>query len=113
MSCIKRLVEDDLDFYPIVGRLALDREVVSGVLAPIFNEPGKVWWVALEGDAVLGLVASVPSKTGVDIKSLFVRNGCRGRGVGRRLFDACMKWCEKHYTGSITSVVSPAGCGST
>lgn len=67
-----------------------DRELAGlpGEYAP----PGGRLLLAREGEAIVGCVTLRESSPGVcELKRLYVRPGCRGKGIGRLLAEAAVK----------------------
>jgi GNAT superfamily N-acetyltransferase len=57
--------------------------------------PGGEILVAREGSSVLGTCALIPHGPGVmELAKLGVAPEARGRGVGRRLVEACIEWAK-------------------
>lgn len=54
---ITTLTNQDKDFYPVLGPFLARREVVAAVGGPVWDEDGKVWFVAQQGKKVVGFAA--------------------------------------------------------
>ena len=76
------LTRDDDRFYPLIGPYLSRREVVSEIGAPIWDDHGKVWTVALAtaGD-VLAFGAVVTRPGGSELCSDYVVPSARRRGL--------------------------------
>lgn len=83
---IRRLTNDDPEFYPIVGPLLSRREVVAALGSPVWDEPGKVWWVAVSGGEAIGMIAL----SGKLICSFYVPPRTRGLAIGYALLRQLM-----------------------
>lgn len=83
---IRRLTNADPDFYPLVGPFLGSRQVHRDIGNPIWDELGKVWYVALQNNVVCGFVAAISQSGGVVFCSDYVVPACRERGVYAELF---------------------------
>ncbi|HLX87669.1 MAG TPA: GNAT family N-acetyltransferase [Acidimicrobiales bacterium] len=52
------------------------------------------WFVAEEGDEVVGVAAGMPGDDGPELISMWVDPGQRGTGAGRALTDAVVGWAR-------------------
>jgi GNAT superfamily N-acetyltransferase len=75
-------------FYPTLGRYLSNRAVVADLGAPVWDDPGKVWYVAVRRGLVLGFCARVDGPTAVVFCSDYVLPEHRGLGVYTELFQA-------------------------
>ena len=85
---VRVLTRHDPEFYPLVGPFLARREIVAETGAPLWDDDGKLWWVALDGDAVIGVAAATDRGAYVQFCSAYVPPAHRGKGVYRRLLDA-------------------------
>jgi molybdopterin-guanine dinucleotide biosynthesis protein A/predicted GNAT family acetyltransferase len=71
---------------------------VDPVFDPDLSDPRAFYaamWVALRGDDVVGSIALRDLGDGVlELKRMYLRETCRGRGVGRRLLATALEWAR-------------------
>jgi GNAT superfamily N-acetyltransferase len=82
---IQELTNESPEFYPLLGPLLANREVVAELGAPVWDDAGKVWFVARakgSGD-LIGMVATLNRS----VCSLYVLPGNRGLLVGYALLQ--------------------------
>jgi hypothetical protein len=79
------LTNQDADFYLLIGPFLARRQVVKAVGGPIWDDDGKRWIVAIDGDAVVGFIGL---RAGT-VESLYTLPG-RER-LARRLVAAAVK----------------------
>ena len=77
-------------FYPTMGPRLSNREIVRELGYPVWDDPGKTWFVALDGRILLGFCALLPSVP-VRFTSDYVLPAYRRRGIYSRLFAARME----------------------
>lgn len=53
------LTNQDPGFYPLLGPFLSQRNIVAELGFPVFDDPGKVWFVAMDGDKVAGFAGLV------------------------------------------------------
>jgi hypothetical protein len=49
----------DKRFYPLVGPFLSNRQIVAELGFPIWDDPSKIWFIALQGRRLVGICASV------------------------------------------------------
>ena len=86
MIDIKRMDNADTDFYAVMGRFLSRRSIVDEIGSPIWDDDGKVWFVALSGGAVQGWVAVTSTKNAVKFCSDYILPDFRSSGVYAKLF---------------------------
>lgn len=72
-------------------------------LFELFRTPGSVYFVATEGDKILGGCGIFPTKGlpkgHAELVKLYLRQDERGKGTGRKLMEKCIQWAgENGYT---------------
>lgn len=75
----------DPRFYPLLGPFLARRDVVRAVGAPLWDEDGKAWVVALEDGKVAGFGAIVSEHGHNRFTSDYVLPARRGNGLHRKL----------------------------
>lgn len=79
---IRDITNREPEFYSVVGPYLSRREIVAELGAPVWDDDGKVWSLAVSEDArVLGFIAT----KNADICSFWVEPGSRGRLIGSAL----------------------------
>lgn len=88
-------------------RALLDRcDLPSGDLTPAHLSP--FWVMPGSGDAPDGCVGLEPTADGTLLRSLAVRPGRRGEGLGRRLLHAAEAWGRREETGPLYLLTTTA-----
>ncbi len=75
---VRRRVNTDPDFYPLVGAFLAKRDVTKDLGAPVWDDPGKVWYIAIADQDAIGMVAY----WGKTVCSFWVAPRVRGFSVG-------------------------------
>jgi hypothetical protein len=88
---IRILSDDDPDFYRFVGPFLGSRAITKELGGPVWNDPGKLWFVALDRRQPIGICASVREGKRVRLCSDYVIPSRRGEGVYRDLFAARLR----------------------
>jgi putative acetyltransferase len=56
-----------------------------------YTADGGAFFVAVEGDTLIGTAGVAPVAPGVfELRKMYLRPAARGKGVGQQLFDACL-----------------------
>lgn len=65
-------------------------------LFELFQRDGSVYFVATEGEKILGGCGIYPTKglpeKHAELVKLYLREDARGKGLGYELFEKCLKW---------------------
>jgi GNAT superfamily N-acetyltransferase len=85
---IDELTNQTPGFYDLLGPVLSNREVVSELGAPIWDDPGKLWFVARA--AGTGELLGVAGLRGREVCSVYVLPGARGQMVGYALVNAAV-----------------------
>lgn len=102
---VRRMRREDADFHRIMGPYLSRREIVRELGSPVWDDAGKVWYIALDDD-VLGFAACIVRRARLVWCSDYVRPRFRGRGVYRALFEARLADLPKGAT--VESAVTAA-----
>jgi len=88
---IKRLTNQDKNFYATLGPFLARRDVEKELGYPIYDDDSKVWLIAFDGKKVLGFCyLQEKSKSHYQIGSCYVIEGHRHMGLFRKLFIEAM-----------------------
>ena len=85
---VRRLTNADPSFYTLMGPYLSRRDIVSELGGPVWDDDGKVWFVALTKHRVVGFCARIDSRAGSVFGSDYVIPEHRKKSVYSRLFDA-------------------------
>lgn len=89
---IVQLTNQDARFYLLLGPFLARREVEKEIGYRIYDDDGKVWFVALEGGTVIGLCYRWEKMPGTfQIGSCYTVPEHRGKGVFQALLGAAMQ----------------------
>jgi L-amino acid N-acyltransferase YncA len=82
---IKVITNADPSFYELIGPILSKREIVDELGGPVWDDNGKLWYVAITGETkeLLGVAAF----KGDRICSLYVTPSSRGKCVGYALLN--------------------------
>ena len=85
---ILRMTNQDKAFYSIMGPFLARREIEKEIGYPIYDDDGKVWFIALKGKEVIGFCyIAEKKKQHYQLGSYYVIKGNRHKGVFRILFN--------------------------
>lgn len=76
------------DFYRLVGPFLGSREVHRELGGPVYDDPGKLWWLAMLGGDVVGFCALRVEGRTVKLGSAYVVPDARRCGAYEKLFEA-------------------------
>ncbi len=84
------LTNQDLQFYPLLGPFLARRDIVMALGGPLYDDPGKLWFVAEDEGTLLGFGAVIINGDEAHFCSDYVlpehrRRGLHGRLVTERL----------------------------
>lgn len=85
---IKTMTQDSEGFWQLMGRFFADRCVRRELGMAMSSDESYTWFVAIDGDTVLGFCAAVATRAGIEFKHRWVLPSHRGQGIGRALFEA-------------------------
>ena len=63
---------------------------------------GGPWWMAVDGERAVGLVAAVPEDGGMHLVAMWVEPGCRGTSTATDLVDAVCDWAADAGAGTVS-----------
>ena len=94
---IIQLTNQDERFYPLLGPFLARREVEKEIGYRIYDDDGKVWFVALEDGRVIGFCYRLEKPKGTfQIGSCYTVPEHRGKGVFQKLLDEALKGISGH-----------------
>lgn len=89
MGNIRKLTNEDPDFYQLMGPFLSRREIVKELGFPVWDDDGKTWYVSIGDDgAVEGFAAAKSESKGTLFCSDYVLPGYRHQGVHDALMAA-------------------------
>jgi hypothetical protein len=94
----------DPRFYPLIGPYLSRREVVREIGGPIWDDPGKTWWVALRSGKVAGFAATIDLGRKVRFVSAYTIPDQRRSGIYRALLAARL---DANQGRTIRAVATP------
>lgn len=103
---IRRLTNQESQFYPLVGPFLASRQVVKELSIPAWDDPDKIWFVAIRDGQLCGFVAALHQSSGVVFCSDYVVPEHRDTGVYSALSTARMQ--EYVNAPVITATVASA-----
>jgi putative acetyltransferase len=67
-----------------------------------YRDPGGEFFVALEDGKVIGTAGIAPVEPGVfELRKMYLAPSTRGKGLGRRLLEACLEFCRAKGARSV------------
>lgn len=97
--------QDSERFWELMGRFFADRCIRKELGMAMSSDERYTWFVAIEGETVLGFCAAVNTPAGVEFKHRWVQPSRRGQGIGRALFDARLEFAKDR---PIKAIVVPS-----
>ena len=91
VAAVVELVRTTLGEFGITFGLgaATDEQLLH--LPASYTADGGAFFVAVEGDALIGTAGVAPVEPGVfELRKMYLRPAARGKGVGQQLFEACL-----------------------
>ena len=82
---VLRLTNQEEPFYSLIGPFLSRREIVGELGSPVWDDDGKVWFVAVSEDGVIGCVGVQQKRAHSLISSLYVIPEGRKQVVGATL----------------------------
>lgn len=79
-------VEHGGEFFNDIAMASLDKSIRKELGYPISSEPNQKWWIALNGNHVLGFCSLVEKKNESYMCHDYVYNYFRGKGIYDKLF---------------------------
>ena len=62
-----------------------------------YADHGGAFWVALDGDALVGTAGVFPvAPATFELRKMYLRPTTRGSGLGKRLLDTAITWSREH-----------------
>lgn len=108
MGDILILTNEDPRFYALLGPYLARREIVAELGFPVYDDPGKVWFVALDGEAVAGFTGLRLERGKAHFTSDYVRPGYRQQGVYDRLMAARLTYASDKASNAHAAVTKAA-----
>lgn len=99
---IKMMMNEDRDFYEIMGPYLSRREIVKELGCPVWDDPGKLWFVATDESKVVGFAALVIRCGRAHFCSVWVRPEHRNQGIYKTLLRARIDYVDKMHLSAIT-----------
>lgn len=104
---IETLTNADPRFYPLLGPYLSRREIIKELGCPIYDEDGKVWFVALDGEQVVGFVGVRFEGDKAVFCSDYIRPEYRRQGVYTHLMAVRLTYVQDKAS-SASAVVTTA-----
>ncbi len=102
---IRCMTNADPDFYPTVGPFLAKREIAGELGSAVWDDPGKLWYIAVSDGEAIGMVAYW-HKT---VCSFWVAPRTRGLSVGYALLRCLMADAPVEATLSTTATDESVG----
>lgn len=78
---------EDAELWPLIGPFIASREVVKALGGPVFSDQQTAWWVATDGDEVVGWASVQEAKGAYWLASAWVVPDKRGDKIHVALAD--------------------------
>lgn len=105
MEIIER-TRDDPGFYALMGPLFGSRAVARELGMPLYDDPGRTWFLAIDADGVLGCASMSITRQKAVFKSAYVLPSCRGRGIYAELFARRLTLARERGVTTITATAT-------
>jgi putative acetyltransferase len=97
VSGVVELVRDTLAEFGITFGKGASTDEQLRELPESYTAEGGAFFVAVEGDQVVGTAGVVLLEPGVfELRKMYLHPSTRGRGVGQQLLDPCLAHARKH-----------------
>jgi len=103
-----RLTNTDPEFYPLLGPFLAQRTVIAELGAPPYDDPGKVWFIALDGEQVMGFAGVRFYDKQAIFCSDYTVPEYRRRGIHKQLTAERLEYA-KSRAHSVVATVTRAG----
>lgn len=88
---IKQFGNSDRGLWPLIGPYTTSREVHKALGGGVFSDADTTWWVAFDGDTVVGFCTLRADKNNYWLENSYVIPEARDAGVHTKLSDARLK----------------------
>jgi len=104
------MTRDDESFYSIMGPFLSNREIVKELGAPVWDDPGKIWLIAIARGNPVGFAAIEPRKDNAVFVSAWVSPDFRGQGIYDRLVQERVAYVDaKHICATSVARLATVG----
>lgn len=73
----------------------LDERYAPATLRAQLDDPAHAWWVARNGEALVGFAHAHLTPPDCKLDKLYVHPHCQRRGIGRQLFEVSRQWSRQ------------------
>ncbi len=108
---ITKMTNESAGFYELIGPFLGSRDVHRDLGGPLFDDPGKIWFVARRGRRLVGFCALAEEGSHAVLKSAYVLPDERGQQIYDALFRARLAYAEELGL-PMRSVVTSAAIGT-
>lgn len=91
---IKKVTNNDDDFYTLIGPYLARRSIAKELGGNVWDDDGKVWYVALMDGKVCGFVAALYKQNKVTFCSDYILPEFRNAGIYNKLFATRLSDCK-------------------
>lgn len=74
----------------------LSERYAPATLRAQLDDPAHAWWVARDGEALVGFAHAHLTPPDCKLDKLYVHPHCQRRGIGRQLFEVSRQWSRQH-----------------
>ena len=103
---ITKYAERPAEFWALMGPFFAQRKY-RREMPYLVDDEGYVWFLALDGDTLLGFAAVHAMKDHAVVSGLYVREDRRGNGIAKKLISACLKWSFGEKILKVKTTASP------
>lgn len=94
------------EFWALMGPFFAQRKY-RREMPYLVDDEGYVWFLAMDGDILMGFVAVHAMKDHAVVSGLYVREDRRGNGLAKKLIAACLKWSAGEKILKVKTTASP------
>lgn len=98
-------VEHGPELWPLLGPFMADKNVHAELGGPICSDPNHLWFVAMDGDHVVGFCGILVTEKAYILHSAYVIRDRRGQGIGSKLATARNRYLATLPVKTVRTVI--------
>lgn len=86
------------DFYRLAGPFLSRREIAKELGGPVWDEDGKMWFLAMDGEKAVGFATMTVKNTNISFDEAYVWPAYRNQGIHTALIEERLAHCPPGST---------------
>lgn len=95
---IVQITNEHPDFYRLIGPFLSRREIAKEMKGPIWDDDGKIWFVAFVENEVAGFATMIKKPSAIQFEEAYVLPSYREQGIHNTLIQERVKHCPEGTT---------------